>query len=64
MVTLAANTGQRGSDLVRMRWTDIEEYEGRPGINVTQRKTGLVIWIPMTQELMAASAHGSAGRAI
>lgn len=54
IITLAANTGQRGSDLVRMRWTDIEEYEGRPGINVTQRKTGLVIWVPMTQELMAA----------
>jgi integrase len=54
IITLAANTGQRGSDLVRMRWSDVEEYEGRPGINVTQRKTGLVIWIPMTQELMAA----------
>jgi integrase len=54
MVTLAANTGQRGSDLVKMRWTDIEEHEGRTGINVVQRKTGLVIWIPMTQELMAA----------
>lgn len=53
-VTLAANTGQRGSDLVRMGPTDQETYEGRPGINVTQRKTGLVIWIPMTQELMAA----------
>lgn len=53
IITLAANTGQRGSDLVRMRWSDIEEYEGRPGINVTQRKTGLVIWIPMTHELMA-----------
>lgn len=54
IITLAANTGQRGSDLVRMRWSDIEEYQGRPGINVTQYKTGLVIWIPMTQELMAA----------
>lgn len=55
-VTLAANTGQRGSDLVRMGPTDLETYEGRPGINVKQRKTGLVIWIPMTQELMAAVA--------
>jgi integrase len=54
MVTLAANTGQRGSDLVRMRWTDIEDYQGRPGINITQYKTGLVIWVPFTQELMAA----------
>jgi integrase len=54
IITLAANTGQRGSDLVRMRWSDIEDYQGRPGINVVQRKTGLTIWIPMTQELMAA----------
>lgn len=54
MITLAANTGQRGSDLVRMRWSDIEEYQGRPGINVIQHKTGLTLWIPMTQELMAA----------
>lgn len=53
-VTLAANTGQRGSDLVRMGPTNLETYEGRPGINVTQYKTGLVIWIPMTQELMGA----------
>jgi integrase len=52
-ITLAANTGQRGSDLVRMGPTDLEVYEGRPGINVKQRKTGLVIWIPMTQELMS-----------
>jgi integrase len=53
MVTLAANTGQRGSDLVKMTWGDIEEYEGRVGINVVQRKTGLKIWIPMPQELEA-----------
>jgi integrase len=52
IITLAANTGQRGSDLVKMRWSDIEEYEGRPGINVVQKKTGLVIWVPFTQELM------------
>jgi integrase len=53
---LAANTGQRGSDLVKMRWSDIEEVNGRPGINVTQQKTGLVIWVPLTQELMTAVA--------
>src|SRR5262249_4136132 len=34
--------------------SDIEEYEGRPGINVTQKKTGLKIWIPFTQELIRA----------
>jgi integrase len=54
LITLAANTGQRGSDLVRMRWTDLETYEGRPGINVTQQKTGLRIWIPFTQDLSRA----------
>lgn len=53
-ITLAANTGQRGSDLVRMRWTDIEDYEGRQGINVTQMKTGLKLWIPFTNALQAA----------
>ena len=51
-ITLGSNTGQRGSDLVKMRWTDLETFEGRPGINVTQKKTGVKIWIPMTQELM------------
>jgi integrase len=54
VITLAANTGQRGSDLVKMRWTDIEEYEGRPGINVRQLKTGLEIWVPFTRQLMTA----------
>src|SRR5262249_10799347 len=28
VITLAANTGQRGSDLVRMRWNDIEHVDG------------------------------------
>jgi integrase len=56
VIILASNTGQRGSDLVKMRWSDIEEYEGRPGINVTQKKTGLAIWIPFTQELIKAVA--------
>jgi integrase len=51
-ITLGSNTGQRGSDLVKMRWTDLETYQGRPGINVIQKKTGVKIWIPMTQELM------------
>lgn len=52
-ITLAANTGQRGSDLVRMRWQDIESFEGRPGIKVTQVKTGLDLWIPFTASLQA-----------
>jgi integrase len=56
VIVLAANTGQRGSDLVRMRWSDIEEYEGRPGITVTQQKTGRQLWVPFTQELQAKIA--------
>lgn len=56
VITLTANLGQRGSDLVRMSWSDIEVYEGRPGMNVRQEKTGLVIWVPFTQELMGKIA--------
>jgi integrase len=56
IITLGANTGQRGSDLCRMRWSDIEQIDGRPGINVIQRKTGLRIWIPFTQALQHAMA--------
>jgi integrase len=56
-ITLASNTGQRRSDLVKMRWTDLEIYEGRPGINVTQVKTGLQIWIPLTQDLSRVMAR-------
>jgi integrase len=55
-ITLAANTGQRGGDIVRMRWSDIEEVDGRPGINVMQQKTGLKLWIPFTQDLIQAMA--------
>lgn len=55
-VILAANTGQRISDLVRMAWTDLEEIDGRLGVNIVQRKTGLQLWIPFTQHLMAAVA--------
>jgi integrase len=51
---MAANTGQRGSDLVKMRWSDIEEVDGRPGINVKQMKTGLELWVPFTAALQAA----------
>lgn len=51
-VTLAVNTGQRGSDTVRMSPTDIEEkicpttgiY--RRGINVIQQKTKKRLWVP------------------
>lgn len=54
VVTLAANTGQRISDLVRMGPTDLEIYNGILGINVTQKKTGRQVWIPITSPLKAA----------
>ncbi len=55
-ITLAANTGQRGSDLVRMGPTDIETFQGIDGINVTQQKTKKRVWVPITSELAAAMA--------
>lgn len=53
-ITLGANLGQRGSDLILMRWTDIEIYKGRPGINVTPMKLqGRVkLWVPFTRALI------------
>lgn len=57
VVRLAIETGQRGSDIVRMRWADIDEQEDiitgemRPGIHVIQKKTGVRLWIPFTREL-------------
>lgn len=53
-VTLGANTGQRGSDLIRMCPTDIEVYQGVEGINVVQKKTGREVWVPITAPLAAA----------
>jgi integrase len=55
-VTLGANTGQRGSDLIRMCPTDIETVDGIDGINVTQVKTGRQLWIPILSPLAAAIA--------
>jgi integrase len=54
VVTLAANTGQRGSDLIRMGWTDIETYEGIEGINIRQKKTRRDVWVPIASPLAAA----------
>jgi len=54
VVTLAVHTGQRGSDIVKMRWSDIEVQDGHYGINVTQQKTGVRLWVPFTRELVAA----------
>lgn len=56
VVTLAVNTGQRGSDVVRMCASDLETHHGHPGINVIQRKTGVRLWVPFTPELIDAMA--------
>lgn len=53
-ITLAANTGQRGSDLVRMVPQDLEIYRGMAGLNVTQKKTGRQVWVPITSPLAKA----------
>lgn len=56
VITLIANTGQRGSDIVRMREVHLEVDGGRLGINVVQKKTGKRLWIPLTDELQDAMA--------
>lgn len=56
MVTLAANTGQRRSDLIRMGWSDVETYKGERGINVRQQKTKRQVWVPITDHLARAMA--------
>jgi integrase len=55
-VTLGANTGQRGSDLVRMNPTDVEMFKGVEGIKVTQKKTGREVWVPIASPLAAVMA--------
>lgn len=54
IITLGAHTGQRGGDLCKMRWSDIEVVERTPGINVLQEKTNLKLWVPFPVELQAA----------
>lgn len=53
-ITLGANTGQRGSDLVRMGWADIETFKGVDGIHLIQKKTGKDVWVPITSPLATA----------
>lgn len=47
---LCLGTGQRIGDVLRMRWNEIEGE----GINVTQGKTGVQLWLPITQQLSLA----------
>lgn len=54
VITVGANTGQRCGDLIRMGPTDIETFRGIDGINVTQKKTGRQVWIPILSTLRAA----------
>lgn len=49
-VVLALHTGQRKGDVLKMRWSDIEDG----GIWVRQQKTGTKLWIPMHPDLAAA----------
>lgn len=44
---LCLGTGQRIGDVLRMRWSDIDEN----GIHVTQGKTGARLWIPLSRRL-------------
>jgi integrase len=49
-LVLLLYTGQRASDVVKMRWSD---YDGE-GIAVRQLKTGTPLWIPCHAKLKAA----------
>ncbi len=46
-VALAINTGQRGSDIIKMRWSDIETHDGRTWVNVVTQKTKRQLSIPL-----------------
>lgn len=45
-------TGQRGSDIVRLGWSDIDDG----GLRLTQRKTQREVWCPIVPELAAEIA--------
>lgn len=51
-VMLGLYTGQRGSDIVRLGWTDVDDG----GFRIRQRKTGREIWCPIMPELAAEMA--------
>lgn len=56
VIELAVETGQRMSDYVRMTWGDLQEFDGRPGINVRggQKKTKRQQWVPFTQGFISS----------
>lgn len=51
-VMLGLYTGQRGSDIVRLGWTDVDEG----GFRIRQRKTSREVWCPIVPELAAEMA--------
>jgi integrase len=51
-IMLYLYTGQRGSDIVRIGWTDMDEG----GFSVIQRKTKREVWCPIVPELAAEIA--------
>jgi integrase len=52
VVILGAYTGQRGSDLIRMCYTDLETLpNGLTGFQVTQQKTKRDMWVPILPAL-------------
>ena len=51
-VLLYVYTGQRGSDVVRLGWTDVDDG----GFALRQRKTGREVWCPIVPELAAEMA--------
>lgn len=63
-VTLALNLGQRGSDVVRMGPSDIEEKVDPTtgtkmrGMNVKQQKTGKRLWVPFLYPSFEATLAG------
>lgn len=58
-IIVALYTGQRQGDVLAMRWSD---YDGE-GIQVTQQKTGVKLWIPCSAVLRAElEAWKAAGR--
>jgi integrase len=52
-VVLGAYTGQRGSDLVRIGWSDVHTIRGRQWIRLRQKKTGREFMVPIMADLAA-----------
>lgn len=46
VIKLEINTGQRSSDIIRMRWSDVDRVRGSLGIRLTTQKVGRQLFIP------------------